>query len=220
MALTHEHQPTFFEKAEAFFRKYRNIILGALAVLVIGVGYLVYRNYQLRQLQDEAAEKMVSAQIWFTTGQDSLALRGDGIYAGFLEIIDEYSGTAAANLSNYYAGNIYLRQEDYQNAIKHIEAYKPKGDLVDANAKLSLGHAYAQSGDADKAAKAYKAATVAANNEIFTPMFLKIAGDYHVAIGSYEEAEKLYTRIRDEYPMSTEGRDIERFIVFAQQKQI
>jgi tetratricopeptide (TPR) repeat protein len=220
MTATKEHQPTFFEQAEAFFRKYRNVLLGVLAAILIVVLYLWYTNNKKGKDQEEAQQLMDKPTLWFTSGQDSIALYGDFVNPGFLEIIDKYGKTASGNLANYYAGSIYLRTGEFQNAIKHLDAVKPKSQNVGANAKLLLGHAYAQAGDSLKAAEAYSDATTMTDNELLTPMYLKVAGDYHLVIGKYADAEKFYRRLQDDYPTSTEGRDAERFIALARQKQL
>ena len=45
---------------------------------------------------------------------------GEGKY-GFLDIVDEYSGTKAANLANYSIGMSYLNLKEYGNAIMYLE---------------------------------------------------------------------------------------------------
>ena len=220
MALQQEHEPTFFERAEGFVKKYRNALLGVMAVLVIGAAYLFYKDYQSQKLGEEAGPEMSQAQIWYSSGEDSLALFGDGLSKGFLEIIDNYHGTRPANLSNYYAGTLYLKLSDYDNAIKHLSAFDGGASrTVGANAELLLGHAYAQSGDTENAANAYKSAANGVDNNTLTPFYLKTAGDYHSTLSKFKEAEGFYLRIKQEYPNSEEAQDIDRFIVSVQQKQ-
>jgi tetratricopeptide (TPR) repeat protein len=220
MTVTQEHKPTFFEQAETFAKKYRNFLLGGLAVIVLGIGYLWYKQHTLNKDQKEAASRISNAQLWYSAGQDSLALHGDGFSMGLLEIVDKYGKTKTGNLANYLAGSCYLRLSDYPNAIKHLDAVKPKSEFVGANAKKLLGDAYAQSGDSTRAKDAYLEAAKMVDNSGFTPTYLKIAADYSLVLGEYKEAEELYQRIRDEYPTSSEGRDIDRFIAYAQQKQL
>lgn len=220
MTVTKEHKPTFFEQAETFAKKNRNILFGVLAVIVIGVGYLFYRQYKLNKDQKEAASRISNAQLWYASGQDSLALYGDGISMGLLQIVDKYGKTKTGNLANYLAGSSYLRLSDYPNAIKHLDAVKPKSEFVGANAKKLLGDAYAQSGDTTRAIEAYLDAANMVENSAFTPTYLKIAADYDLVMGEYKKAEDLYRRIKEEYPTSAEGSDIDRYIAFAQQKQL
>ena len=61
----------------------------------------------------------------FTNATDSAkallaakCLNGDGINPGALKIINNYSGTAAANLCEYYAGACYLHLGQFEKAIK------------------------------------------------------------------------------------------------------
>ena len=63
--------------------------------------------------------------------QDSLvkALNGDGNNYGFLEIIDEYGFSEAANLSHYYAGVSYLKLGNYNNAISYLNSFS-SSDLL------------------------------------------------------------------------------------------
>ena len=48
-----------------------------------------------------------------------LSINGSDEKMGFLQVIDEYSGTNASNLANYYVGMSYLKLKDYKNSIKH-----------------------------------------------------------------------------------------------------
>lgn len=220
MAVTAEHKPTFFEQAEVFARKYRNILIGAGAAVLLLVAYKLYNRYTLNKKQKEAAEKVVNAQFWYNRGLDTLALEGDGISPGLLEIVDKYGKTRSGNLANFLAGSIYLRRSDYPNAIKHLKAFKPKSENLGAHARVLLGHAYAQAGDSAKAAESYLAACDLTDNTTLTPAYLKIAGDYHLVLRQYEKAIELFERIRDDYPTSPEARDIDRAIAYARQKQL
>ena len=51
-----------------------------------------------------------------------------------------------------------------------------------------------------------------AKNSFNTPLFLMKAGELQELNGKYDEALKLYERIRDEYPESTEGTSIDKYI--------
>ncbi len=51
---------------------------------------------------------MFMAEKYFAEDSLNLALNGDGNYSGFLQIIDDYKWSEAANLSHYYAGVIFF----------------------------------------------------------------------------------------------------------------
>lgn len=82
--------------------------------------------------------------ITATTAKDSLynlALNGGEGKYGFLDIIDEYNGTKAANLANYSAGMAYLNMQKYQEAISHLEDFNSEDEILGALAKGGLGDA-------------------------------------------------------------------------------
>jgi TolA-binding protein len=49
-----------------------------------------------------------------------LSLNGSEGKFGFIKIADEYSGTDAGNLANYYAGMAYLNTGKYNEAIDYL----------------------------------------------------------------------------------------------------
>ena len=57
-----------------------------------------------------------------------------------------------------------------------------------------------------------------AENSFNTPLFLMKAGEIHELDGNFAEALKLYERIRDEYPESTEGTSIDKYIARVEAK--
>jgi hypothetical protein len=57
---------------------------------------------------------MFQAVRYFESDSLNLALNGDGNNLGFLQIVEDYSGTKAGNLANYYAGVIYLKQGNFR----------------------------------------------------------------------------------------------------------
>ncbi len=87
-------------KAEAFFNdsKNRNLVFGiggVIALLVIGfLGYKFYIDNNNKVAQQE----MFQAVFFFEADSLNKALDGDGINPGFLQIIEDYPGTDAANL--------------------------------------------------------------------------------------------------------------------------
>src|SRR5690606_25819211 len=116
--------------------------IGALAIAT--VGYFVYDNFIMEPKQDEAANDMFQAQQYYeqavngqaTDSLYNLALNGGEGKMGFLGIINEYSGTDAANLAHYYAGTSYLNMGKFKEAIEHLEQFNSKDLFLKA---MSLG---------------------------------------------------------------------------------
>lgn len=58
-------------------------------------------------------------------------MNGDSIgYKGFLKVADEFSGTAAGNLANAYAGICYAQLGKYEDAVKYLDKFSAKDQLV------------------------------------------------------------------------------------------
>src|SRR5690606_41586267 len=66
----------------------------------------------------------------------TLALNGAQGKYGFLDIIEEYNGTKAANLAKYSAGMTYLNLKQYDNTIAQLESFSAKDDILGA---MSMG---------------------------------------------------------------------------------
>jgi len=105
-------------KTEAWVSKNQNYILGVIGAIAIGVlGYLAYNQFVQKPKEASAANELYYPQQYFDqamaneANKDSLlnlALTGSEGKYGFLDIIEEYKGTKAANLANYSAGMAYL----------------------------------------------------------------------------------------------------------------
>ncbi len=191
-----------------------SVVVGGLFLVV--AGYLGFNKLYLEPKENEAQNQMFVAQKYFEKDSLNLALNGDKNYPGFLKIIDDYKWTKAANLAQYYAGVILLKQGKFDDAISHLESFSGKDILVSGMALNCLGDAYSEKNDMEKAIDYYKKAAYNHENELTTPIFLKKAGMLLEKTGKKEEAAKLYQEISDKYPKSNEARDIDKYIARAQ----
>jgi tetratricopeptide (TPR) repeat protein len=89
-------------------------------------------------------------------------------------------------------------------------------DAILGALKLSAtGDAYSETGKFDEAVKYYEKAANFSDNENYTPYFLFKTGLAYEKEKKYADAKKLYEKIRDQYPTSDEGHDIEKYIARA-----
>ena len=199
-------------------QKSLSIIFGAVLLLV--VSYFAYNNFIYMPEEEEAREMMWQAEKAF--GMDSLnhALNGNSITGalGFIDIIDEYGITESANLAHYYAGISYLRLGDYQNAIQYLEDFDCNDVMVCAVALGATGDAYMELGQVDRAIDYYKSAIDYNENDLTTPIYMMKAARAHEAVGDFQDALSLYEQIKAQYPNSSEGRSIDKFIARAEGK--
>lgn len=212
-------------KTEAWVAKNQNYILGIIGVVAVGVlGYLAYNQFIQAPKEASAANEMYYPQQYFdqalnnATAKDSLynlALNGGEGKYGFLDIIDEYPGTKAANLANYSAGMSYLNMQKYQEAISHLENFSSEDAILGALAKGGLGDAFMQLGQPDDALGYYESAMAHSTNDYTTPKFLYKSGVAALELGQKDKALQLFERIKDEFSDSDEATTIDAFIGMA-----
>ncbi|MCU0472405.1 MAG: tetratricopeptide repeat protein [Bacteroidales bacterium] len=199
-------------KTEQFLEQnYRALLIG-LVVIVVLVGLFWLGKIYLSKRNNEAQSQMYQAERYLEMDSLKLALNGDGNYLGFLDIASDYKFTASGNLARYSAGICFLHLGKYQDAIDMLEKYSKKDKVLGSLAIGAIGDAYVELGDTEKGVAKYIEAADYADNSFNTPLFLMKAGEIHELSGNYSEVLKIYERIQTEYPESTEGMSIEKYL--------
>jgi tetratricopeptide (TPR) repeat protein len=190
---------------------YKTLLIG-LGVIVLLVGLIWLGKFYINKRNNEAQSQMFQAERYFELDSMKLALNGDGNYLGFLDIAKDYKFTNSGNLARYSAGICYLQLGNYKEAIEYLNKYSKKDKVIGSMAIGATGDAYVELGDLDKGVAKYIEAADYAKNSFNTPLFLIKAGEIYELKGKFPEALKLYERIENEYPESTEGTTIEKNI--------
>lgn len=191
-------------------QRYISIVVGVILVIILG--YFGYDRYIVQPKTQEAQEQMFVAQRFFESDSIDRALYGDGNSLGFIDIVDDYGSTKPGNLANYYTGICFLKKGDFQQAIDYLNDYDGESMMVGPMATGAIGDAYLELGEKDRAAAYYLEAANQNENDFTTPLFLFKAGMVFEMTGEYNDAIDLYTRIKDNYPKSTEARAIDKNI--------
>ena len=202
-----------FSKTEQFIEKNQKIILIVIgAIILVVLGYFGFKKIYLAPREKEAQSQMFMAEKYFETDSLTKALKGDGNYLGFLDIIDQYKFTKSANLSHYYAGICYLKKGEFQNAIDQLNKFSSGDELVGPMAIGAIGDAYMELNNTDKAIDYYLKAANKKKNDLTSPMFLMKAGVAYELEGKNDLALKTYKRIKADFTRINEGRDIDKYI--------
>ncbi len=208
-------------RSENFFEKNQKIITGIIAaVAILAIGYLAYSNLYQKPRELEASNAIYIAEMQFEKDSFENALLSPGAgNMGLLDIIDEYSGTETANLANYYAGISYLKLGKYNAAISYLKAFKANGKLTPITKNGAIGDAYSELEEYKKAIEFYKKAGNAGDNDYLTPYYLKKLGMLYEKEGEYKDALAAYKKIKENYPQSPDGFNIEKYIDNVQYSQ-
>ncbi|MBS0011618.1 MAG: tetratricopeptide repeat protein [Bacteroidales bacterium] len=199
-------------KTEQFLENNWKPITYGLIVVVVIVGIVWLYNRRLNNQSEEALSQMYVAEDYFARDSLELALYGDGNYLGFIDIADEYSSTRPGNLARYYAGVCFLRLGLYEDAIDYLTRFRKRDVSISPVALGCIGDAYVELGQTDKGIEFYLKAANYSENTFYNPLYLMKAGQLHELEGRYDKAMELYERIAEQYPESTEGRNIEKYI--------
>jgi tetratricopeptide (TPR) repeat protein len=213
-------------KTEDWVAKNQKIIIGVVgAITLVTVGYFAYQKFVASPKQEEAANEMFVAQSNFekaTNGVASdslykLALNGSEGKFGFVKIADEYSGTDAGNLANYYAGVAYLNIGKYDEAIASLGKFSSNDIILSALAKGAIGDAYSQKNQPKEALDFYLKAVEANKNDFTTPRFLMKAGKVALALGNKADALKYFTDIKENFENAPEAATVDGLIGLSQE---
>jgi tetratricopeptide (TPR) repeat protein len=199
-------------RTEQFLEEnYKSLLIG-LGIIVILVGLFWLGRLYLGKKNEEAQSQMYQAERYFENDSIKLALNGDGNYLGFLDIAKTYKLTNAGNLARYYTGICYLHLGKYQEAIDVLNKYSKKDKVLGSLAIGATGDAYVELGNTDKGAVKYLEAADYGANSFNSPLFLMKAAELYELTGKFSEALKIYERIESDYPESTEGTSVSKYI--------
>ncbi|MEF9950836.1 MAG: tetratricopeptide repeat protein [Mucinivorans sp.] len=209
---------------ELFIEKHGKMLVVILVAIVVLVGgYFAYTNLYVAPRSEKASAAMFDAQAQFARDSFAVALNGNGVTLGFNEVIDEFSGTAQANLAQHYAGICCLHMGEFEKAIGYFEQFDPKnegvGEVLKAQNLGLIGDCYVEMEQTEKGLEYYKKAVQASNNMATAPLFLQKAAMVNLASGNAQAAVEGFQAIKSQFPTSMIARDIDKYIALAQQEQ-
>jgi tetratricopeptide (TPR) repeat protein len=199
-------------KTEQFLEQNYKPLLYVLVAAVVLVGIVWLIRMRTNKQNDEALSQMFMAEEYFAQDSLRLALYGDGNNLGFIDIADEYKMTKSGKLANFYAGSCLMHLGQFEEAMDYLNKYTVRDEILAPEAKGLIGDAKVELGDTDEGIKYYLEAAEMADNSFHTPIYLMKAGMLCESDGDYAGALKLFQQIKDKFPESNEGRNIDKYI--------
>lgn len=200
-------------KAEIFYEKNNKAIniIGLVIIVLIG-GYFGYKYLYVKPHEKKAEAMIFKAQQYFAKDSFQLALNGDGNNYGYLQVIKKYGHTKAGNQAKYAAGVCYVHLGEFQQGINYLKRFDAKDKIVQAVAYGIMGDAYMELGQTGKGIDFYKKAGNYNANDLIAPLYLMRAGLALEKEGKDKQAITIYKQIKSKYPLSTQGRDIDKYL--------
>lgn len=192
------------DNAQEFFENNKTLILGGIVALVLlVVAFLAYKYAYKMPREKEASEQIYLAEQQFAKDSFAVALENPQ-GTGFLDIIDSYGGTKAANLAKYYAGVSYLNLGRFDDAVDYLKDFSPAGEISPIMKHGVLGDAYSELDDLGAAKAEYKKAA-SSDNSFLTPYYLNKLGLLSIKEGDKDAAKEYFAKIKENYPKSNEA---------------
>ncbi|MAW21086.1 MAG: hypothetical protein CMD16_01665 [Flavobacteriales bacterium] len=197
-------------------QKSLTIVVGAIVGII--ALFSAYQNFYIEPMEKEAQIEVYMAELYFQKDSFELALNGDGQYAGFLDVANEYSSTSVGRLANYYAGLCYLNTADYENAIEYFDDFSSDDIILSSLAKGCTGDAYMELGDTENAMDYYESAIENSSNEFTAPRYMMKLAMIYEKNGDYLDALEIYKSIKSDYRSSREATGIDKYISSAENR--
>ena len=197
--------------SEKFYNEHKGVIWGVLRGIVVnGLAILGYSKFIYTPAVAETQQAVFPAELNFQNGEFELALNGDGNTLGFAEIIDQY-GSKAGKAVYLYAGTCCAQLGNWEEALVYLKKYSRKAPILAARAIALQGDCKAALGEAAQAASLYEKAAAKADN-LFAAAYLVKAGQMYQSLGQNDKALKSFQTVKEKYPQSIEGYDIDKYI--------
>ncbi len=210
-ALRRENIEETVSRTDQFYSEHKKTIWTVVAVLlVIALAIFAYSRLVYQPKCAEARQQAFPAEQNFAAGEYELALNGDGNILGLADIVDQYGGKAG-KATYLEAGICALQLGNYEDALAYLKKYKGSEPIMAARALACKGDALAGLGRYDEAVSAYLKAASKDDNT-FAAAYLLKAGILSEELGNNAKALDCYNTIKDKYPRSTEGYDIDKYI--------
>ena len=195
-------------KAEAFITKNnKKIIVGVILVLVLVVGFLVFRSINETK-SVEAQEAFTAVEAAGLMSIDSLS--NAAALAEYEAYLNEWGGHAVGAAS-FEAGIAAFEAKDYNKAIEFFTNYEGEDVIYNARALACIADCYVELGNYEKAYENYAAAVAKADNE-FASEYAFRAGLVAEKLGKNDKALAMYQTIKDKYPSTPRAVEIEKYI--------
>jgi len=185
----------FSDRFVAWVNAHRQLTYWIAAVLVVGVVLFVWQLSTQRRSEEIASRELQGARFAFENQNLPLAA------SELARVIENYSGTNAAEEGRLLLANVRLLQGQPQQAVEVLRDYAPRaGGAYRPQAYGLLGAAYENLGRFREAGEAYENGSAAARLDFQKAQLLSDAGRAWTIAADTARAIAVYQRIVQDFP--------------------
>ena len=183
-------------------------------ILLLSILFFAYRQFIWKPANDDSKNSYWIGLNY--AGMDSTNLAMEE----FETAVSQYDGKIGGEVSQFLLGRQLMEQGEFEDALNELSSVNLKDTYLSSLVVKIQADCYSDLKDYEKAANLYLEAAEINPNENTTPEILFSAGQCAEEINNFEKALECYQKIKDEYPSSTKGMSIEKYIARVEFKTI
>ena len=183
-------------------------------ILLLAFVFFAYRQFIWKPANDDSKNSYWIGLNYAAKDSTNLAIDEFGM------AVNEYDGKIGGEVAQFLLGRQYMEQGDFEAALDELGSVKVKDTYLSAMVVKLQADCYSELKDYEKAANLYLEAAEINPNENTTPEVLFAAGQCAEAINNFEKALECYQKIKDEYPSTSKGMSIEKYIARVEFKTV
>jgi len=182
------------DRLGAWVKAHRQLSSWIAAIVVVAAVLFVWNLSTQRRYEEIASRELQGARFAFENQNLPLAA------SELAKVVENYSGTNAADEARLLLANVRLLQGQPQQAVAVMKDYAPgAGSAYRAQAYGLLGAAFENMGRFREAGEAYENGSAAARLDFMKGQFLADAGRAWTAAGDTAKAVAAYQRILKDF---------------------
>ena len=206
-------QATMQAKAyvEENYQKVLGIVAGIFAVFLL----IMVISYYRTQKEEKSNTLLGEAQLEFQNLNYSKAK------AMLNRLMEEYSGTNAAEEGKFLMANLYYREGKYSEAKEYFSDFLnnyDESEILVASAIAGYAACLAAEGNYAEAADEYRKAQEKAPEFVEAPNYLYLAGINYQKANQPEQAQEMFQQVVENYKDSSRYNDAKAQLIFLANK--
>ena len=194
-AAVKSQRPPFSDRALVWIKAHRQLTSWVGTILAIGAVLFVWQLSTRRRSEDIANRELQGARYAFENQNLPLAA------SELAKVVENYSGTNAAEEGRLLLANVRLLQGQPQQAVQVLKDYAPgAGSAYRAQAYGLLGAAFENMARPREAGEAYENGSTAARLDFLKAQMLSDAGRAWTSAADTSRALAVYRRIVNDFP--------------------